>query len=105
MNEGAVEDVRAVERSGKHIVVEFDPVNGEASPRNSRPRSRPRAAGEVTELPPIGEWVDCDAIEQLFDSHDSETELSVSFEFEEYQVFLSSIGRIVVTSGSNEFGV
>jgi hypothetical protein len=41
----------------------------------------------VTELPPIGEWVDCDAIEQLFDSHDSETELSVSFEFEEYQVF------------------
>jgi len=104
MNEGAVEDVRAVERSGKHIV-EFDPVNGGSVTTQLASALATASGREVTELPPIAEWVDCDAIEQLFDSHDSETELSVSFEFEEYQVFLSSIGRIVVTSGSNEFGV
>lgn len=103
MNESAVSESSGVDRTGKHVV-EFDPVDGGSVTTQVAIALADATGREVTELPPVGEWVDCDAIEQLFSSHDGETELSVSFQFEEYDVFVSSIGRIVVTAGSTEIG-
>lgn len=104
MNEGAVSESAGVDRDEKHVV-EFDPADGKTVTTQVAGALADATGREVTKLPPVGEWVDCDAIEQLFASHAGETELSVSFEFEEYHVYLSSIGRIVVTPGSTEPGV
>lgn len=103
MSEGAISDSVRVDRSDNHVV-EFDPVDGGSVTTQVASAVANATDRDVTALPPMGERVDCDAIEQLFESHDGETELSVSFEFEECQVFLSSIGRIVVTPGSGKPG-
>jgi len=81
--------------AGKHIV-EFDPDGGESVTTQVATAVADATGENVTELSPLGEWVDCDALEQLFTGRDSGGELSVSFVFEEYQVFVSSVGRIVV---------
>jgi len=87
--------------TGKHID-EFDPDEG-GSVTTQLASAVAEATGQnVTELPPLGEWVDCDALEQLFDRRSSRSELSVSFEFEGRQVFVSSVGRIVVEQNADD---
>ena len=78
-------------------IVEFDPVGTESVTAQMATAVAEATDREVTEIAPLGEWVDCDAIETLFAAHDHEHELSVSYEFEDCDVFVSNMGRIVVT--------
>jgi len=96
MTESNVQTEQSVETPTKRIV-EFDPVGSDSVTARMATAVAEATNRDVTELPPLGEWVDCDAIEQLFAGHDSGNELSVSFEFEDCQVFVSNVGRIVVT--------
>lgn len=95
MTEGGLEAESGTDCANKHIV-EFDPDQTESVTTQLATAVADATDRNVTELPPLGEWVDCDALEQLFDGHDDATELSVSFEFEHCQVFVSNVGRIVV---------
>lgn len=95
MTECGLESESVGEEAGKHIV-EFDPDHAESVTTQLASAIADATGSEVTELPPLGEWVDCDALEQLFDGHEHRAELSVSFDFENCQVFVSSVGRIVV---------
>lgn len=95
MTECELESESFDEEAGKHIV-EFDPDTAESVTTQLASAVADATDREVTELPPLGEWVDCDALEQLFDGHEHRAELSVSFDFEGCQVFVSSVGRIVV---------
>lgn len=100
MTECNVAPEETVDQPSKEIV-DFDPICAETVTAQMA-RAVARATNRsVTDLPPLGEWVDCDAIEQLFTAHDHGNELSVSFQFEDCQVFVSNIGRIVVTPDSD----
>ncbi|NHN43167.1 hypothetical protein G9C85_16230 [Halorubellus sp. JP-L1] len=102
MNESNVQtEPVAGDRPTKQIV-EFDPVGSDSVTARMATAVADATDRDVTELPPLGEWVDCDAIEQLFAGHDHANELSLSFEFENCQVFVSNVGRIVVTPDSLE---
>jgi hypothetical protein len=81
--------------------VEFDPVGTESVTAQMAAAVAEATGREVTEISPLGEWVDCDAIETLFSAHDNENELSVSYQFEDCDVFVSNMGRIVVTPRTN----
>lgn len=78
-------------------IVEFDPVGTESVTAQMATAVAEATGRDVTEIAPLGEWVDCDAIETLFAAHDHDRELSVSYEFEDCDVFVSNMGRIVVT--------
>jgi hypothetical protein len=78
-------------------IVEFDPVGTESVTAQMATAVAAATERDVTEIAPLGEWVDCDAIETLFAAHDHDHELSVSYEFEDCDVFVSNMGRIVVT--------
>lgn len=82
-------------------IVEFDPEAEDSITARMATAVARATNREVTEVEPLGEWVDCDAIEQLFAAHDPNHELSLSFEFGDCDVFVSNLGRIVVTP-SNE---
>lgn len=90
----------AADRPTKEIV-EFDPVGTESVTAQMATAVAEATNRDVTEIAPLGEWVDCDAIETLFAAHDHEHELSVSYEFEDCDVFVSNMGRIVVTPRSS----
>jgi hypothetical protein len=78
-------------------IVEFDPVGTESVTEQMATAVAEATDRDVTEIAPLGEWVDCDAIETLFAAHDHDQELSVSYQFEDCDVFVSNMGRIVVT--------
>ncbi|WP_323675903.1 HalOD1 output domain-containing protein [Halorubellus sp. PRR65] len=96
MTETNLQQSVAVGRPSKQIV-EFDPRGAESITARMATAVAEATDRDVTEVSPLGEWVDCDAIEQLFSSHDPGNELSLSFQFEDCEVFVSNIGRIVVT--------
>lgn len=53
---------------------------------------------DATELPPLQEAIDVDALVQLFERHEGETgmEAIVGFEYEGWNVFVRADGRISV---------
>lgn len=85
-------------------IVEFDPDGGDSLTARMATAVARATDREVTDVEPLGEWVDCDAIEQLFANHDPNNELSLSFEFEDCDVFVSNLGRIVVTPSHEHDG-
>lgn len=99
MTETNLQSNTAVSQPSKQIV-EFDPRTAESITARMATAVAEATDRSVTEIPPLGEWVDCDAIEQLFSSQNPTHELSLSFEFEDCEVFVSNIGRIVVTPGT-----
>lgn len=99
MTEANLQSSTAVSQPSKEIV-EFDPRTAESITARMATAVAEATGRSVTEISPLGEWVDCDAIEQLFASQNPSHELSLSFEFEECEVFVSNIGRIVVTPNS-----
>jgi hypothetical protein len=56
----------------------------------------------VTELPPLYEHIDTDALTRLLENHDgaSEANATLGFEFEEWNVFVRADGRIRVCDGT-----
>lgn len=103
MTETNVQSDAVLDGSTKQIV-EFDPVGTESVTAEMATAVAAATNREVTEIDPLGEWVDCDAIEQLFVAHDHDNELSISFEFEDCDVFVSNLGRIVVTPNTEHDG-
>jgi hypothetical protein len=87
---------------GDQTIVKFDPLDGEGVTTCLANAVAEAAEVPITELPPLGEWVDLDAIEQLFAAHDhTQHELSISFEYDGYEIFVSNVGRIVISSDSS----
>lgn len=99
MTEANLQSNTAADQPSKQIV-EFDPRTAESITARMATAVAEATDQSVTEVPPLGEWVDCDAIEQLFSAQAPAHELSLSFEFEDCEVFVSNIGRIVVTPNS-----
>lgn len=99
MTEANLQPSTTVGQPSKQIV-EFDPRTAESITARMANAVAEATDRSVTEIPPLGEWVDCDAIEQLFSSQEPSHELSLSFEVEDCEVFVSNIGRIVVTPKS-----
>jgi hypothetical protein len=96
MTEANLQPTTGINQPTKEIV-EFDPRSAESITARMATAVAEATDRTVTEIPPLGEWVDCDAIEQLFSSQEPANELSLSFEVEDCEVFVSNIGRIVVT--------
>jgi hypothetical protein len=51
---------------------------------------------DVTDLPPLYDAVDLDALERLFESHDGDSEMAAvfSFEYERWNAFVRADGRV-----------
>ncbi|WP_227133073.1 HalOD1 output domain-containing protein [Halorubellus salinus] len=96
MTEANLQSNTAVSQPSKQIV-EFDPRAADSITARMATAVAEATDRNVTEIPPLGEWVDCDAIEQLFSRQDPAHDLSLSFELEDCEVFVSNVGRIVVT--------
>lgn len=101
MRDGRLEEHSVADGTSKYIV-EFDPDETESVTTQLATAVADATDRDVTELPPLGEWVDCDALEQLFDGHEAPSHISVTFGFEDCQIFVSSVGRIVVESDGRD---
>lgn len=55
---------------------------------------------DVTEIEPLGEYLDCEALDRLVRS--AETSLSISFVYEGRQVFVSGDGSVEITRLAHE---
>lgn len=92
-----------VYRTCKPVVdAEYDPESNK-SPINTTIEALAEAAGvDTLELPPIYEFVDPDAINQLFGKHNgsSEAETMLSFQVNTWNVFIRDDGRIRICDNS-----
>ncbi|WP_435346397.1 HalOD1 output domain-containing protein [Haloarchaeobius sp. HRN-SO-5] len=95
MSENSTEIAGTVDQRNEYVT-EFDP-DAAASVATQTAMAVADATGrDVMDISPLGKWVDCDAITELFRC-DCDTPVSISFCYEQSRVFLSSEGRIVVS--------
>jgi hypothetical protein len=93
MSENSTEIAGKTEQQHKYMT-EFDPDGCVAT---QTAMAVAEATGrDVMEISPLGKWVDCDALAELFEG-DYETPMSISFGYEHSRVFVSNEGRIVVS--------
>ncbi|AXR78434.1 HalOD1 output domain-containing protein [Natrarchaeobaculum sulfurireducens] len=60
---------------------------------------------EMRALPPLNDYVDCDALERLFDTSDKAVDTMVlSFKIEQWNVFVRSDGAIRVCDATDRNG-
>ena len=77
-------------------VTKFDPANGTSVGTQIAMAIADATGTDVMELPPLANWVDCDAITDLFRGC-YDTTISISFDYRQSRVFVSNDGRIIVS--------
>ncbi|WIV67373.1 HalOD1 output domain-containing protein [Natrialbaceae archaeon AArc-T1-2] len=78
-------------------------LKGDRSPTEVIVKALAEAAGvDPLELPPLNEFVDCDALDSLFKEHDGakDADAILTFRMENWNVFIRADGRIRVCDGT-----